>query len=86
MPADAVFTAASRVAVRGVRDDERESLRLKISMAKTMLANLRPDVPRRDVVVAAMEEIIADAEDQLAEAGDDQATKASDGEQRTGRA
>jgi hypothetical protein len=57
-----------------VRDDERESLRLKISMAKDMLANLRADVPRRDTVVAAMEEIIADAENQLAETGDDQAT------------
>jgi hypothetical protein len=57
-----------------VRDDERESLRLKISMAKDMLANLRADVPRRDTVVAAMEEIIADAENQLAETGDDHAT------------
>ncbi len=75
MPADAVFTAAPRVAVRGVRDDERKSLSLKISMAKTMLANLGADVPRRDTVVAAMEEIIADAENQLADASDDGATK-----------
>jgi hypothetical protein len=58
-----------------VRDDERESLKLKISMAKQMLANLRADVPRRDVVVAAMEEIIADAEDQLADGSDNRATK-----------
>ena len=59
-----------------MRDDERESLKLKISMAKEMLANLRADVPRRGTVVAAMEEIIADAENQLAEAGDDEATRA----------
>ncbi len=58
-----------------MRDDERESLRLKISMAKQMLASLRADVPRRDVVVAAMKEVIADAESQLADAGDDEGTK-----------
>jgi hypothetical protein len=58
-----------------MRDDERESLRLKISMAKTMLANLGADVPRRDTVVAAMKEIIADAENQLADASDDDGTK-----------
>ena len=44
-------------------------------MAKEMLANLRADVPRRDTVVAAMEEIIADAESQLADAGEDGARK-----------
>jgi hypothetical protein len=59
-----------------VQDDERESLKLKISMAKEMLANLRADVPRRGTVVAAMEEIIADAENQLAEAANEEATKA----------
>jgi hypothetical protein len=73
--ADAVFIAVSRVAARRVRDDERESLRLKISMAKAMLANLRADVPRRDTVVAAMKEIIADAENQLDDAGDDEAKR-----------
>jgi hypothetical protein len=75
LPADAVFIAVSRVAARRVRDDERESLRLKISMAKAMLANLRADVPRRDTVVAAMKEIIADAENQLDDAGDDEAKR-----------
>ena len=58
-----------------MRDDERESLKLKISMAKEMLANLRADVPRRGTVVTAMEEIIADAESQLADAGEDGARK-----------
>ena len=58
-----------------MRDDERESLKLKISMAKQMLANLRADVPRREVVVAAMEEIIADAEGQLAGCSDRHAAR-----------
>ena len=75
MRAGAVSRVAPRVAVQRVRDDERDSLKLKISMAKQMLANLRADVPRRDVVVAAMEEIIADAEDQLADGSDNRATK-----------
>jgi hypothetical protein len=57
-----------------VRDDERESLKLKISMAREMLANLRADVPRRDTVVAAMEGIITDAENELAEDSDGEST------------
>jgi hypothetical protein len=68
----AVFATAARVAVSRVRDDERESLKRKIGMAEEMLANLRADVPARDTVIAAMEMVIADAENELAEAGDNE--------------
>ena len=53
-------------------EERRKSLRLKISMAKEMLANLPADLPRRDVVVAAMKGVIADAEQDLAAAGPDE--------------
>jgi len=42
------------------------SLELKIRMAREMLASLPADLPRREVVVAAMESVIADAEHDLA--------------------
>jgi len=50
-----------------VEHRERESLERKISMAREMLAKLGADVPCRDIVVAAMEGVIADAETELAD-------------------
>jgi len=49
-----------------VDDEQRESLKLKIRMAKEMLASLPAELPRREIVVGAMEGVIADAERDLA--------------------